>query len=154
MEILSEQFGFCGKVKCYASSAALQSEVVQSRQGHPTLLLEFARKGGSGYAWGEKVSFQLTDRDLPLWAAVVLGKSNETKMSFHGTENDKAVEVKKNPRSKGLLVVNTSPKGAIAVPVSPEDQFWLATQCLRVFKARAPDVEGLAVIHLLGSLVA
>lgn len=147
--------GDLGKVRVYASSSAVLSEAVYSRSGALTLMIDMALAvGARKFDWNNKIQFQLTDRELPVWGAVVTNRRREAVFAFHGDQRNKSMEIKTNDRSPGLMIKLKMDGTLIAAPIAPEDQFWLACQYLTLLKARVPDVDALGLMSLHRDLLA
>lgn len=133
----------------YGSKAALSFELstlrkVDSRTGEPThtLLLETAKSTGpKQFAWDQKISFQLTERELPLFAAVLLGKLHACSFANHGDENNKSLDLE-NQQAKLFLKLRQG-KNAHALPIPAEELLPLLSASMLAISRNHPHLSSI-----------
>lgn len=109
-----------------------------------TLMLEMAPAKGDGrYEWVNKIAIRLTRRELPLFYAVCMGWANEVEFTNHGPQHDKFLAIK--DQQTKLFVRMRQGKRALAVPVPPEELFYVAAMALTVLQKNLPGLDTQAV---------
>ncbi len=141
-------------VHVYGQKAALKIELEQRRADQPdagqfTVQLEFAEsKGQRTFDWTNKISFQLTRRELPLLGAMLMGYAgNELNLTNHGPEQDKRLELRQQgPR---LFVKLRKGARAIAIPVEPADVYEWSVIVLTALKKNRDDLDTASILEIL-----
>jgi hypothetical protein len=139
----------------YGAKAALRVEEDRWRTDDPvrchTLRLEVAPAlGERRYDWEHKIAVQLTARELPGFAAVMLNLLPQLQAQGHGVTNDKWFECRRQEGSV-LVRVGQSRRGC-AVPVGAGDLYELTLLALDALKANAPQADTAQVMAALQSL--
>ena len=124
------------KVKCFGSKAALCAEatvaVKQDMSGVPTVNLEIAPRLAESVDWQRKIVIQLSDSELPLLCALVMGYIP----ALHLKRPEKGIEIERQDNK--LFVKASSGTGNLFVmPVTIGDTFRLATLLLSQLKQQA-----------------
>jgi hypothetical protein len=151
MELFHRAHGHCGQIKCYGTQYALEAEISETRAGVASVSFQFAEKLDQGreYNWEDKLTIQLTPRDLPRYAAgVIQGRSVEFR--HYGDQRNKSLEIRS--QEGGALFVGKSPQLARAVPVTPSDLYWLRVQILSVLRHSSPRVSTSTTLQLLAMM--
>jgi hypothetical protein len=139
----------------YGAKAALRVEEDRWRSGDPvrchTLRLEVAGAlSERRYDWEHKIAVQLTARELPAFAAVMLNLLPQLQAQGHGALNDKWFELRR--QSGGVLVRVGQARRGFAVPVGAGDLYELTLLALDALKANAPQADTAQVMAALQSL--
>ncbi|WP_029000850.1 hypothetical protein [Azohydromonas australica] len=139
----------------YGAKAALRVEEDRWRTDDPvrchTLRLEVAPVlGERRYDWEHKIALQLTARELPSFAAVMLNLLPQIQAQGHGVLNDKWFECRRQAGSV-LVRVGQGRRGC-AIPVAAGDLYELTLLALDALKANAPQSDTAQVMAALQSL--
>jgi hypothetical protein len=139
----------------YGAKAALRVEEDRWRTDDPvrchTLRLEVAGAlSERRYDWEHKIAVQLTARELPAFAAVMLNLLPQLQAQGHGVLNDKWFELRR--QSGGVLVRVGQARRGFAVPVGAGDLYELTLLALDALKANAPQADTAQVMAALQSL--
>ncbi|WP_298231464.1 hypothetical protein [uncultured Azohydromonas sp.] len=139
----------------YGAKAALRVEEDRWRTDDPvrchTLRLEVAPAlGERRYDWEHKIAVQLTARELPSFAAVMLNLLPQLQAQGHGVLNDKWLECRRQAGSV-LVRVGQGRRGC-AIPVAAGDLYELTLLALDALKANAPQADTAQVMAALQSL--
>lgn len=139
----------------YGAKAALRVEQDRWRTDDPvrchTLRLEVAPAlGERRYDWEHKIAVQLTARELPGFAAVMLNLLPQLQAQGHGVLNDKWFECRRQAGSV-LVRVGQGRRGC-AIPVAAGDLYELTLLALDALKANAPQSDTAQVMAALQSL--
>jgi hypothetical protein len=139
----------------YGAKAALRVEEDRWRTDDPvrchTLRLEVAPAlAERRYDWEHKIAVQLTARELPAFAAVMLNLLPHLQAQGHGFANDKWFELRR--QSGGVLVRVGQGRRGSAVPVTAGDLYELTLLALDALKANAPQADTAQVMAALQSL--
>lgn len=139
----------------YGAKAALRVEEDRWRTDDPvrchTLRLEVAPAlGERRYDWEHKIALQLTARELPSFAAVMLNLLPQIQAQGHGVLNDKWFECRRQAGSV-LVRVGQGRRGC-AIPVAAGDLYELTLLALDALKANAPQSDTAQVMAALQSL--
>lgn len=134
----------------YGSKAALYFSCDVTRSGHHTLRLEGAYAVSKNvYLWNEKIAVQMTSVELPMVAAVLFGFVNQCEFKNHGSGNNKGFKLilQDNPKGKSMFVnVMEANKPIVAVPVSPEDIFYIRNLLLSQMMKNNPMLDSAGLI--------
>jgi len=133
------------KIRCFGGRAALTAELTHTRKDQtPTVSLEVAPRLLEKVDWENKIVVQLSDSELPLACAVVLGYLP----NVHFKRPGKGVEITRQPGK--LFVRASSGTGKIyALPVPPGDTFRLSALFLGQLKRQAELSDGTLVLAAL-----
>lgn len=140
----------------YASSGAAAFEPVavpSEKAAHEvthTIQIEVA-KGVSArrYDWEHKIIFRLTLRELPLFAAVILGRCPFLVAGNHGPGNDKFLEMRDQPDKGSVMLVLKQGRRVIGVPIAAEEIFALGSMAIMTLQRNAPHLDAAAVMQMV-----
>jgi len=145
----------------WASSAALKFELTPLRRGEDedapqqyTVQIEGAKKREGRADWEHKVIFQLTLRELPLFAAFLLGYAGQ-KMSLHnhGPNADKSLSLEDQGNRFFCRLAEAG--SIVPVPIDPLDAFRcaeIALAALHLNRPTCPPEMQLALLRRLGAM--
>ena len=124
------------KARCYAGRAALTAEAtVIQHDGQPpvpTLNLDVAPRQGESIQWNSKITLQLGEVELPLFAAVCLGYLPKA----HFKRPTKGIVIERQPNK--LFISATQGQGtAYALPIPIAQTYQLGTLALAQLKKQA-----------------
>jgi len=158
------------KVRAFSAQAALVVEWSRVRSersaslgfGAQTLNLEFARSRREAqtgnapgswkrrYAWDEKVVVQLSPQELLSFTAVVLGWQESMSVRFHGAQNNRGFEMKRNSDG-GLYLALKSQDPLLPMPVARAERSAIALLCVKVLAANHPEMDASLLLEVLRS---
>lgn len=142
------------KKHVYGGSAALFFESDTSRKGDHTIRLEGAPCIGTRkYDWENKIAVQLTQHELLVFTGVLYGMLPGCEYGNHGEDNSKGFSIE-DQGEKLFVKVFAKGKKACAVPMTPEDAFFVAQICLGQMKKNAPWLDGGEIMSTLKRVVA
>ncbi len=122
---------FGEKVKCFGKQAALCAEKtwLQKQNNLATINIEVAPRQGESVNWQNKITIQLSDRELPELCAVLMGYLP----SIHVQRPGKGVEIIR--QSQKLFIRASAGAGRLYVlPVCIGDTFRFSALLLKVLK--------------------
>ncbi len=140
------------KVRVYAKSAALTAEVspiIHKERGSKddigvTLNLDVAGKGNKGFDWQNKITIQLSENELPEFAALLMGYHDQIKLS----RPDKGIEIER--QDKALFIKASKQGGGMyAMPVPTPYIFRLNVLVLELLKLQNNTDDGNVIIASL-----
>lgn len=134
------------QVKVFAAAAALTIEAQQSvSKDAYTVNIEAARKipDTDHYDWANKLTIQLTRRELPECLSVLAGYRQSCEFGFHGIGRNKRYSLE--AQTDGILYKAQSPEhGQFAVPITLSDRFEVSalmmSQLQRNFGGLSSDI--------------
>ena len=124
------------KVKVFGGQAALCAEAVFSSQGIPTINIEVAPKQQNTVDWHRKVVIQLSDTELPLVCAVLLGYLNHIHLKRPG----KGIEIERQA-NKLFIRASQGADNIFMLPASIGDTFKLSAMMLARLKQQSGMTE-------------
>lgn len=121
----------------YGAKAALCFEADMTRANLPTIAIDGAPSvAPRSYNWNSKIRIQLTRQELPEVAAVLIGARPKCSFKSHGSQKDKGFEIERQDGGKVFVkVFGGNGQGACAVPVMPNDVFYVTSLVLRQLMA-------------------
>lgn len=138
-------------LKIYAKSAALTIEPQINAAGDTaTIGIEAARKiqGCNSYDWQNKVTVQVTGRELPTLLSVLMGYKEDCEFKYHGRLKNKSYAVRS--QAQGVLVtVSSAESGSIAVPIAPSDLFALSAMVLLKLQQNFVNLSDYSLLEIL-----
>jgi hypothetical protein len=138
-------------VHVYGSKAALCFSADTTGGGSPTVRIEGAAAlGGRRYDWGNKISFQLTSRELPQALAVLLGWAPALVLRNHGPQADKGL--KAEIQGPNVFMGVWQGKRAHACPITAPDAFAVTDLMLRQLRHASPWLSSESLLELTRSL--
>lgn len=133
----------------YGAKAALCFEPDETRFGIHTVCIEAAdATGPKQYDWGNKIRVQLTRDELPVTTAVFFGWLPRCEYKNHGEDNSKGFSLE-DQGDKLFMRVFARGRQVKAVPIPPEDAFYLAQLFLGQLKKNAPGLSGGEILTTL-----
>lgn len=134
--------------KVYGGKGALEFRAHLSAKNVPTVMLEGAlAKGQRRYDWANKLSVQVMPRELPAVAAVLAGMLDKCEFNNHGPDKNKGYSL---ARQAGGFFVRVFQSGEqhrlIAVPMPPEEAYFVNSLVLRQLARITPDCDGVLVL--------
>lgn len=130
-------------------------EVVVEREGKAnetqhTLQIEMASAlSRQRYDWDHKIIFRLTQRELPLFAAAMMGVCPSLEFGNHGTSKDKFMQVQDQASEGSLYVSLKQGKRLIGVPIGGDEIFPLIAMGLKVLGKNAPHVDSQTLLFMV-----
>jgi hypothetical protein len=144
----------------YGGKAALCFETDTTRGGEDgknaifTICLDGAASTAPRkYDWKNKVRVQLTRDELPQATAVLMGMMPFFEGKNHGPQNDKGFSIE-DQGDKFFVRVFAKDVPVKAVPMTPEDAFYVAQLFVRQLRKNAPWLSGQDLMTLLKTVVA
>jgi hypothetical protein len=139
----------------YGAKAALRVEEVHWRtvdpvRRHTLRIVVAGALAERRYDWEHKIAVQLTARELPGFAAVMLNLLPQLAAQGHGPVNDKWFELRR--QAGGVLVRVGQGRRGCAVPVAAGDLYELTLLALDALKANAPRADTAQVMAALQAL--
>lgn len=140
------------KFHVYGGKAALCFEEDTTRGGVQTIALDAAAAvGPKTYDWKKKVRIQMTRAELPVVAAVLLGKRQSCEFKAHGEDKSKGFSMERQAGGKVFVKVFEKEKGVKAVPIEAPDVFYVASIFLLQIRRSAPWLDATSIIALVGA---
>jgi len=144
-------------IHVYGQKAALCWEADTTKGDAATVALDAALSTAPrAYDWSKKIRLQLTIRELPVVAAVLLGQVERCEFKNHGAEKNKGftLENQTPPNGKGKVFVrvfaaNEMPR---AVPMEAVDVFRVSLLVLEQLHAQAPTLDATSLHTALRAL--
>ena len=137
----------------YGAKASLCFEPDETRFGIHTVCIEAADASGpKQYDWGNKIRLQLTRDELPVTTAVLFGWLPRCEYKNHGEDNSKGFSLE-DQGDKLFMRVFARGRQVKAVPIPPEDAFYLAQLFLGQMKKNAPGLTGGEILTTLRQVV-
>lgn len=138
----------------YGAKAALCFEADETRFGIHTVCIEAAdATAPKQYDWGNKIRVQLTRDELPVVTAVLFGWLPRCEYKNHGEDNSKGFSLE-DQGDKLFMRVFARARQVKAVPIPPEDAFYLAQLFLGQMKKNAPGLSGGEILTTLRQVLA
>lgn len=138
----------------YGAKAALCFEPDETRFGIHTVCIEAADANApKQYDWGNKIRLQLTRDELPVTTAVLFGWLPRCEYKNHGEDNSKGFSLE-DQGDKLFMRVFARGRQVKAVPIPPEDAFYLAQLFLGQMKKNAPGLSGGEILMTLRQVLA
>ena len=140
----------------YAGKGAAAFEPVEvpserpGQEGWHTIQIEMAKAIGTRrYDWDHKIVFRLTLRELPVFAAVLLGHSPFLIAGNHGPGNDKFLEMRDQSDGGIIMIILKQCKRVVALPIAAEEVFALGSMAFKALQRNAPHLDASAVSRLV-----
>ena len=140
----------------YAGKGAAAFEPVEvpserpGQEGWHTIQIEMAKAISTRrYDWDHKIVFRLTLRELPVFAAVLLGHSPFLIAGNHGPGNDKFLEMRDQSDEGTIMIVLKQGKRVVGVPIAAEEVFALGSMAFKALQRNAPHLDASAVTRLV-----
>ena len=139
----------------YGNKAAIEftCEVTKKQQLHTIAMhAATANKGSKGYSWEEKTVIQVPRIELPVVAAVFMGKMKRSNFSQTGMMGEKGFSLL-NKNKKIILTITDSERSDREIELSPEDVFQIAALFLRQIKSNMNWMTAAEIIELIDRTV-
>lgn len=140
----------------YAGKGAAAFEPVEvpserpGQEGWHSIQIEMAKTISTRrYDWDHKIVFRLTLRELPVFAAVLLGHSQFLIAGNHGPGNDKFLEMRDQPEDGTIMIVLKQGKRVVGVPIQAEEVFALGSMAFKALQRNAPHLDSAAITRLV-----
>lgn len=139
----------------YGSKAALCVESMRveptsegaGRDGYATLQLEMAPAlTRSRYDWERKIIFRLTQREVALFAAALLGWCKKLEFKGHGPSHDKILEI--DDQGAHLFIKLRQARKAYALPMGGDEIFPVSAMALKTLGLNAPHLDSQTLVQL------
>ncbi|PVZ64522.1 hypothetical protein [Pelagibaculum spongiae] len=115
------------KIKCFGSKAALCAEATRlPKIDLPTINLEVAPRYGEKVEWRQKIVIQLSDSELPIACAVLMGYLPNA----HFKRPGKGIDIERQ-ENRLLIRASAGTGNLFMLPVTIGDSFRLCTIMLR-----------------------
>lgn len=157
-ETLHADREFAKAIHVYGSSGALALEptVIDSPHGpaaqvHTVVIEGVAALERGQYPWDRKIIFRLTARELPIFAAVLMGKAQRLNCAHHGSNRDKSLSVVDQGASVFVRMEQPGHR-PVAVPIPASEMLPVCALVLGQVCKNMPLVPGQLVIELLGRI--
>lgn len=135
-------------VHVYGRTAALCFERDVSRSGEPTLAIECARcVGPQTYDWHDKITLQLTHRQLPLVLAALMRWRQTLSFDHHGDHQDKRLILAIDADRVVVTVGQGAERRMVAI--SELDLFAVADLVLQVMLAQHPHLNSETLLQMV-----
>lgn len=113
-----------------------------------TLLLELAEKrADASFDWGNKLTFRLTKRELPLFTAVLMGFTKSIDFENHGVEKNKAMTL--DDQSAHLFLRVIEGKRLIPIQIPAEEVFYLASMAMQTLSKNSAGLDTQTVLMMV-----
>ncbi len=133
----------------YGGKAALCFEIDENRHGLPTISVDAAVASGvREYDWPGKIRVQLTQGELPVVTAVLLGFRPSCEFRSHGPNKDKGFSIE-HQGSKVFVRVFATGEPMRAVPMELPDVYQVSSLFLRQLRQQSPWLDATGVISLI-----
>lgn len=134
----------------YGKSCSLCIEPVEMGGDRPysTLLFDIAPiLDGTRYDWENKVQFRLTSRELPFFAALMMGWVENVSFDNHGRLNDKSMMVT-DQKKHIFLRIHLKPK-TYAIQIPPEEIFPIAAMTTNVLISNNKNIDSQTLMMMI-----
>jgi len=131
------------QTKLFGSKSAFTFETDSLKSGLATVSLEAATcTGPRTYDWGDKLTFQLTRRELPVFTAMMAGYGGaNTLVEFlaHGTEKNKNLRV--TDQGASLLISLRQGQRNNALRMHLADTYQVLSICMKALTENDPHID-------------
>jgi len=133
----------------YGGRAALCFETDETRHGVPTIAVDAAIACSvRDYDWPGKIRLQLTQGELPVVAAVLLGALPSCEFKSHGPNKDKGFSVE-HQGNKVFVRVFAAGEPMRAVPMELSDVYQVSALFLRQLRHQSPWLDATGIMDLI-----
>lgn len=157
-ETLHADREFAKSIHVYGASGALALEptVIESpygpsAQAHTVVIEGVAALAKGHYPWDRKIIFRLTARELPIFAAVLMGKAQRLNCAYHGSNRDKSLSVVDQGTSVFVRMEQPGQR-PVAVPIPPSEMMPVCALVLGQVCKNMPSLPGQLVVDLLSRI--
>ena len=135
---------------CFEPTHVVPDALEQAGEGYYTLQIEAASAlSKKRYDWERKIIFRLTLRELPLFAASLMGWCPALDFGNHGAANDKFLEVRDQAAEGRMYLKVRQGKRVIGIPIGGEELFSVTTMALTVLGRNTPGLDSQSILHLV-----
>lgn len=123
----------------YGASASAKFEIAHNASRQPVLALDVAGRvpGREIFDWANKISLQVTDREMPNFMCALLGILPVFDVRNHGPNKNKSFRLENQPE-KGVIYLRVSDgSDSLSLPVSPDKVFHLSALGLKVLSLQS-----------------
>ncbi|MCZ9640379.1 hypothetical protein [Pseudomonas putida] len=133
----------------YGAKVALCFQSDTTRSGEHTIRIEAAEATASRtFNWAEKISIQLSGRELPGVLATFMQMQTKFDGKGHGAQNEKWFTIENQP-GKVFISVNTKGRAPRSVPIGPGDCFGVVTLLIEQMLKNAPYLSADTLLNLV-----
>ena len=137
----------------YGGKAALCFEADETRKGVHTVCLDAAASTAPReYDWNNKIRVQFTRDELLVVTAVFFGLLPSCKYDSHGEGKDKGFSIE--DQGKNLFIKVFAKGAARAVPVTPEDAYYVSAILMRQLRKNSPWMSCSDILQMIARVVA
>lgn len=147
------------KYVAYGGKAAFQIEQSITKDGRHTIMVESAPKINTNdpndkrYEWTNKLSFQLSQEELPFMIGVLLGIIPSVRFDMHGSDNSKFLEII-NQGNKFFFKNGAAEHGLKVAPISIVEGFQFGLLGLNQYTKNYPDLSSDAILTTIRMFLA
>lgn len=117
-------------------------------EGAWTIQIEMAKAAGKNkFDWEHKVVFMLTKRELPLFAASLMGWLPVVEFANHGPSNDKKLVIK--DQQAHLFFEMKQGKKTIQMRVGGEEMFTVTSMVIKALNMNAPHLDSQSILQMI-----
>jgi hypothetical protein len=130
------------KLVAYGKSAAFQVEQSMSKDGKHTIMIEAATNSNNSdrrYDWSNKLCFQLSFDELPVFCAVMLGMCMGARFDMHGLDKSKFFDAV-NQNKNFYLKLGANGICLKVAPVSVIESYHFGMLALNEYGKNFPDL--------------
>lgn len=133
----------------YGGKVALCFQSDTTRSGEHTIRIEAAESTTSKrYNWNDKISIQLSGRELPGVLATFLQMQSKFSGKGHGAKNEKWFTIENQP-GKVFFSVNTKGQPARSVPIESGDCFGVVTLLIEQMLKNSPFLSPETLLNIV-----
>lgn len=133
----------------YGGKIAVCFQSDTTRGGEHTIRIEAAESIASKrYNWSDKISIQLSGRELPGVLATFMQIQTKFDGKGHGAQNEKWFTIE-NQTGKVFLSVNTKGRTARSVPIGPGDCFGVVTLLIEQMLKNSPFLSADTLLNIV-----
>jgi len=142
---------YMGSALCFECTRTKDTKADGSRRdSFDTITIDFAKgTGPKQYDWGNKMRFQLTEKELPAFTAVLMGWAPEVEFKGHGREKNKSIKVAH--QGNKIFITGITKGFSCGVPVCVDTVVMVTSMCWEQLAKTHP---ALAQAGLLDKVVA
>jgi hypothetical protein len=133
----------------YGGKVAVCFQSDRTRGGEHTIRIEAAESTASKrFNWSDKISIQLSGRELPGVLATFMQMQTKFDGKGHGAQNEKWFTIE-NQSGKVFLSVNTKGRTARSVPIGPGDCFGVVTLLIEQMLKNSPFLSADTLLNIV-----
>jgi hypothetical protein len=133
----------------YGGKVAVCFQSDTTRAGEHTIRIEAAESTASKkFNWSDKISIQLSGRELPGVLATFMQMQTKFDGKGHGAQNEKWFTIENQP-GKVFLSVNKKGRTARSVPIGPGDCFGVVTLLIEQMLKNSPFLSAETLLNIV-----